>query len=99
MSQSDPEPFNFYLRRLRRERGWTLRDVEKITSGLVSNAYLSQLEGGKIDSPSLRIIHQLSAAYGIDFEDFAHRALNGKEPLPPVPVCPTCGRPYERDRP
>jgi transcriptional regulator with XRE-family HTH domain len=94
VSTTEPLGFNLYIRNLRKERGWSLRDVEKITSGRISNAYLSQLESGRIDSPSLAMVHTLSAAYGVDFEDLCRRALNANEPPPPVPCCPTCGRPY-----
>lgn len=94
MSVTDPLGFNLYLRKLRKDRGWSLRDVEKITSGAISNAYLSQIESGKVDAPSVIMIHRLSTAYGVDFDDLCHRALNASEPLPPVPCCPTCGRPY-----
>jgi transcriptional regulator with XRE-family HTH domain len=93
VSVTDPLGFNLYLRNLRKERGWSLRDVEKITSGTISNAYLSQLESGKA-TPSVIMVHRLSAAYGVSFEDLCHRALHDNEPLPPVPCCPTCGRPY-----
>ena len=90
MSVSDPIGFNIYLRKLRKDRGWTLRDVERITAGRVSNAYLSQLEGGQIEHPSLRVVHQLSAAYGVSLEEMCQFALNGNEELPPIPRCPTC---------
>lgn len=54
-----------YLKALRRERGCTLRYVEKMAG--VSNAYLSQLENGKIRNPSPAILHKLSKAYDISF--------------------------------
>lgn len=94
MSVLDPLSFNLYLRKLRTDRGWSLRDVERLTEGRISNPYLAQLEGGKFENPSLTKLHQLSAVYAVDFNDLCHRALNGCEPLPPVPCCPTCGRPY-----
>ncbi len=92
VSVTDPLGFNLYLRKLRKDRGCTLRDVEKITSGRISNAYLSQLESGKINAPSIIILHTLAAAYGVDFQDLCQHALTDNEPLPPVPCCPTCGR-------
>lgn len=94
MSVTDPLGFNIYLRKLRKDRGWSLRDVEKLTNGRISNAYLSQLESGKVKALSVIMLHRLSAAYGVGFEDLCHRALTDNEPLPPVPCCPTCGRPY-----
>lgn len=57
-----------YLRSLRAAKGWTLREVEEATGGEVSNAYLSQLEHGKISKPSPNILHSLGIAYGVAYE-------------------------------
>lgn len=48
---------------IRQAQGKTLRKVEAYTG--ISNAYLSQLENGKIKSPSYKIIKQLSEYYGM----------------------------------
>jgi len=48
---------------IREARGSTLREVEKETG--ISNAYLSQLENGRIKSPSYKVIKQLSEYYGL----------------------------------
>lgn len=44
----------------------TLREVERKTE--VSNAYLSQLESGKIRQPSPLTLHKLSETYGVSYE-------------------------------
>ena len=54
-----------YLKSLRQQRELTLRAVEKETE--VSNAYLSQLEGGKIRNPSPTVLHKLSRFYGSSY--------------------------------
>ena len=54
-----------YLRSLRQRQALTLRAVEKETA--VSNAYLSQLEGGKIRNPSPTVLHRLSRFYGSSY--------------------------------
>lgn len=46
---------------MRKEKGLTLRDVEKSTG--ISNAYLSQLETGKIKSPGYNIVKALYELY------------------------------------
>lgn len=46
---------------LRKKAGLTLRQVEKDTK--ISNAYLSQLETGKIDNPSYKIVMTLINYY------------------------------------
>lgn len=48
---------------IRESQGKTLRDVEKATG--ISNAYLSQLENGKIHRPSYNTVKLLSEYYGI----------------------------------
>lgn len=85
------EPLPAYLRRLRQERKLSLRAVEKITGGRVSNGYLSQLEGGLVDSPGILILHTLSAAYGVDFQDLCAAACVENRPPPSPTFCPTCG--------
>ncbi|MBI2924211.1 MAG: helix-turn-helix domain-containing protein [Verrucomicrobia bacterium] len=53
------------LREARNRLGLTLREVESKTE--VSNAYLSQLEGGKIKQPSPAILHKLCELYGTSY--------------------------------
>ena len=62
-----PERLGAFLRRLRQQRGWSLREVEAKTGGKVHNAYLSQIESAKILRPSLETLVQLSLAFEIDF--------------------------------
>lgn len=56
-----------YLASIRNDRGRTLREVEEMTDKEVSNAYLSQIENGKIRQPSPNVLHALSVAYSIDY--------------------------------
>ena len=46
----------------------TLRDVERISEGRISNAYLSQLETGKVKDPSASMVLIISAALSLDLE-------------------------------
>jgi transcriptional regulator with XRE-family HTH domain len=54
------------LRQMRLARGLTLRDVEKAAG--VSNAYLSQIETGKIEKPSPNILYNLAELYGASYD-------------------------------
>lgn len=54
-----------YLKRARKELTLTLRVVEEKTG--VSNAYLSQLENGKVKNPSPAVLHKLSKVYKISY--------------------------------
>ena len=60
------ETLGNYLKRVRKQRSLTLREVEGNTA--ISNAYLSQLENDKIASPSPTILHKLAECYGVSYE-------------------------------
>ena len=53
------------FRDARNSLGLTLREVEAKAG--VSNAYLSQLEGGKIKQPSPQVLHKLCELYGCSY--------------------------------
>ncbi len=55
------------IKALRSAKGLSLRQVEKRTG--ISNAYLSQLENGKIEQPSPHILHTLAEGYDTSYED------------------------------
>ena len=59
---------------LRGAKGFSLREVEEATDREVSNAYLSQLEQGKIQQPSPSILHRLAAAYAVPYEALMEKA-------------------------
>lgn len=63
-----------YLASLRAARRLTLREVERATGGDVSNAYLSQLEHGKISRPSPNILYSLAEVYGVSYNILMKRA-------------------------
>lgn len=59
-----PKEFSFYrldFKNMRKEKNVTLKKVE-IETG-ISNAYLSQLENGKIKEPSFRVVKVLNDYY------------------------------------
>jgi len=60
------ENYGGYFKALRESKQLTLREVEKATD--VSNAYLSQLESGKIKQPSPLTLHKLALFYGVSYE-------------------------------
>jgi transcriptional regulator with XRE-family HTH domain len=59
---------------LRRAKGLSLREVEEATERAVSNAYLSQLENGKIQKPSPNVLHSLAAVYAVPYEALMEKA-------------------------
>lgn len=60
-------PLGEFLQATREEKKLTLRAVEKAVS--ISNAYLSQLESGKIKQPSPSILHKLAQLYEISYSE------------------------------
>jgi transcriptional regulator with XRE-family HTH domain len=59
---------------LRVAKGLSLRQVEEATEKAVSNAYLSQLEKGRIRKPSPNVLHRLAAVYGVPYDALMERA-------------------------
>jgi transcriptional regulator with XRE-family HTH domain len=75
-----------FLASARNAAGMTLRAVESDTG--ISNAYLSQLENGKVKSPSPQNLHKLAKVYGVSYELLMELAgfpvPNGLGSLPPA---------------
>ncbi len=59
---------------LRTAKGFTLRQVEEATDNAVSNAYLSQLEKGKVQKPSPHVLHSLAEVYAVPYESLMEKA-------------------------
>ena len=62
---AQPPSLGPFLRAARDRRSLTLRAVERATG--VSNAYLSQLESGKIRQPSPLVLHKLAELYEVPY--------------------------------
>ena len=63
--EGQPSELGAVLADLRMAKGLSLRQVEEATDKAVSNAYLSQLENGKIKKPSHTVLHNLAAVYAV----------------------------------
>lgn len=63
-----------YLKSVRLGLDMSLRQVEENTDKEISNAYLSQLENGKIAKPSPHVLHTLSQVYRVSYEKLMERA-------------------------
>ena len=69
-----PEELGVVLSDLRKAKGFSLREVEQATGNAVSNAYLSQLENGKIKKPSPDVLHSLAEVYLVPYETLMEKA-------------------------
>ena len=74
------EELGTILKRERKRFGLTLRDVQEKTS--ISNAYLSQLENGKIKKPSPKMLIELARCYEMPYEKLM---LAAGHPVPDNP--------------
>ena len=68
-----PSQLGQYLKTMRMGQSLSLRDVEEATGKEVSNAYLSQLETGKVRKPSPHVLYALSTALAIPYEALMER--------------------------
>jgi transcriptional regulator with XRE-family HTH domain len=69
-----PGELGALLADLRTAKGLSLREVEEATGRAVSNAYLSQLENGKIGKPSPNVLHRLAEVYAVPYEALMEKA-------------------------
>ena len=69
-----PRELGALLADLRMAKGLSLRQVEEATDRAVSNAYLSQLETGKIRKPSPNVLHSLAEVYAVPYEALMEKA-------------------------
>jgi len=69
-----PNDLGALLADLRSAKRLSLREVEEATGKAVSNAYLSQLENGKIRKASPNVLHSLAEVYGVPYEALMEKA-------------------------
>jgi transcriptional regulator with XRE-family HTH domain len=69
-----PNALGAVLADLRTAKGHSLREVEEATGKAVSNAYLSQLENGRIQKPSPNVLHSLAEVYAVPYETLMEKA-------------------------
>lgn len=89
---SGPTSLGGFLKDLRLNLGWSLRDVQARTGGRIHNAYLSQIESGKVGAPAVETLVLLAEAYGVDLWSIFHRAGWVPERPPAVDTVGSAGR-------
>ena len=73
-SEGQANKLGVVLADLRTAKGLSLRQVEEATDKAVSNAYLSQLENGRIKKPSPNVLHSLAEVYAVPYEALMEKA-------------------------
>ncbi|MEN9557840.1 MAG: hypothetical protein RL141_209 [Candidatus Parcubacteria bacterium] len=84
MTTPASKPLGKHLAAIRDDRGFSLREVQIRSKNFVSNAYLSQIETGKIRQPSPNTLHALADVYSTSYEQLMRMAgyisaVNNKE--------------------
>lgn len=64
--------FADYVKKLRKDQGFSLKDVERMTG--ISVSYVNRIEKGERKAPSYPIIEKLARAYGVPVGDLLHIA-------------------------
>ena len=72
MQSEDQPKLGQYLRALRESKGLSLRQVES-KSG-ISNAFVSQMESGKVKQPSPGILYKIAELYGVPYDSLMELA-------------------------
>lgn len=67
-----PQKFAAYLKKLRKEKGLTIRELEKLSG--VSNAYISLLENGRKGFPSPDILKKIHEPLGVSYDELMEKA-------------------------
>ena len=69
-----PSDLGTLLSDLRKAKGLSLREVEEAADKAVSNAYLSQLENGRIRKPSPNVLYSLAEVYAVPYDTLMEKA-------------------------
>lgn len=72
--KSPSQSLGQFLANVRTTKRMSLREVEEACNGKVSNAYLSQLEHGRISKPSPNILHSLAEVYAVPYSTLMEKA-------------------------
>ncbi|MCB5238899.1 helix-turn-helix domain-containing protein [Niallia circulans] len=68
----DPIEFGEYLKKLRKDLGYTLTELSKLSG--VSQPYLSQMEGGKRGIPSTETLRKIAEPLDINYSELLIKA-------------------------
>lgn len=72
INRAIPEGFGNYLKSLRKERGYSLKDLERLTA--ISPSYINRMEKGERKAPTYPIIVRLAKALGVETSGFLKAA-------------------------
>jgi transcriptional regulator with XRE-family HTH domain len=68
------ETLSRYVKRVMKQKGFTLRDVELRSGGKITDGYVSSIINGIATNPSVEKIKALAVGLGVDMNDVFHVA-------------------------
>ncbi|BEP13920.1 hypothetical protein acdb102_22310 [Acidothermaceae bacterium B102] len=68
MEKTNQPAIGEVLKRLRLERGWSLRELERQSDGSLRSGHMSQIEAGKVGEPSLSVLREFAKTVGVEFQ-------------------------------
>jgi transcriptional regulator with XRE-family HTH domain len=77
--QNGPENLGLYVKRVMEEKGLGLKDVELMSDGAITDAYVSNIVNGDASNPSVDKLKALATGLGVD-EDEIFRVARGISP-------------------
>ena len=73
------ENLSRYVKRIMKQKGFTLRDVEMRSGGRITDGYVSSIINGVATNPSVEKIRALSDGLGVDIHDLFEVACGSTE--------------------
>jgi transcriptional regulator with XRE-family HTH domain len=70
-----------YVKRVMKLKGLTQKDVEQMSDGRITGAYVGSITTGRAGNPSVEKIKALAAGLGVDVDDLFHVACGLPEEL------------------
>lgn len=67
LNRKIPVGFASYISHLRKEKGYSLKEVEEMTG--ISQSYINRMEKGERKAPSYPILEKMAKAYGVDISE------------------------------
>jgi len=78
VSKETRETFGEFIRQRRQEKGLGIREIERLSEGLIKAPYLSRIEHGRENPPGAELLTKLAEILEVDRDDMFARA--GKIP-------------------
>jgi transcriptional regulator with XRE-family HTH domain len=83
--QNGPETLSMYIKRIMEEKGLSLKDVEVMSEGKITDAYVSNIINGDASNPSVEKLKALAVGLSVDEDEIFNVARGISQ-----------GRPIER---